>query len=223
MRIWSSLALTGHTSGALAFVREWKGERQRATHTTDRGTDLPLVFQPGEAFQFDWSEDRACVGGERIKLQVAHMKLSHSRAARIGAYLLQTHDLSHRARTDGAAMASLFHAHWPGFVRGIFEPVADCPSEPPRLYRRAKLLENCPLWNGHKRSRPRSRVQLSSARVRFGCLWNTAMTIRAKRRALMAIAGKLGVRRTADPVWARPSPVLWRRTTGPDECREGAE
>jgi hypothetical protein len=32
------------------------------------------VFQPGEAFQFDWSEDWASVGGERIKLQVAHIK-----------------------------------------------------------------------------------------------------------------------------------------------------
>jgi hypothetical protein len=32
------------------------------------------------AFQFDWSEDWAIVGGERIKLQVAHFKLLHSRA-----------------------------------------------------------------------------------------------------------------------------------------------
>ena len=39
-----------------------------------------LVFRPGEAFQFDWSEDHAVPGGERPKLQVAHIKLSHSRA-----------------------------------------------------------------------------------------------------------------------------------------------
>ncbi len=54
---------------------------------------MPLVFQPGDAFQFDWSEDWAYVGGERIKLQVAHIKLSHSRALLIRAYLLQTHEL----------------------------------------------------------------------------------------------------------------------------------
>ena len=58
-------------SGALAFVLEWKGVRQRATHTADCGTDLPLAFQPGEAFQFDWpvrldAADWACVGGGRI-------------------------------------------------------------------------------------------------------------------------------------------------------------
>jgi hypothetical protein len=72
------LGFDGSYERVAAFVREWKGERQRATHTTGRGTFVPLVFQPGEAFQFDWSEDWAYVGGERIKLQVAHMKLSHS-------------------------------------------------------------------------------------------------------------------------------------------------
>jgi hypothetical protein len=41
-----------------------------------RGAFVPLAFQPGEAFQFDWSEDWAIIGGERTKLQVAHFKLS---------------------------------------------------------------------------------------------------------------------------------------------------
>jgi hypothetical protein len=72
------LGFDGSYECVAAFVREWKGERQRATQTTGRGTFVPLVFQPGEAFQFDWSEDWAYVGGERIKLQVAHIKLSHS-------------------------------------------------------------------------------------------------------------------------------------------------
>ena len=89
---------------------------------------MPLVFQPGEAFQFDWSEDFAVLGGERATLQVAHIKLSHSRAFLLRAYPLQTNDLSHRARTDGAAMASMFDAHVHGFRvfggvpgRGIYD------------------------------------------------------------------------------------------------------
>jgi hypothetical protein len=41
---------------------------------------VPLAFAPGEAFQFDWSEDFAVIGGVRLKLQVAHTKLSYSRA-----------------------------------------------------------------------------------------------------------------------------------------------
>jgi transposase len=109
------LGFDGSYERVASFVREWKGERQRATHTTGRGTFVPLVFRPGEAFQFDWSEDWAYVGGERIKLQVAHMKLSHSRAFLVRAYLLQTHEM-------------LFDAHWHGFrvfegipSRGIYD------------------------------------------------------------------------------------------------------
>lgn len=51
------LGYDGSYERVAAFVRAWKGERQRAHHTTDRGTFVPLVFAPGEAFQFDWSED----------------------------------------------------------------------------------------------------------------------------------------------------------------------
>ena len=123
-----ALGFTGSYSRVAAFAREWRAERQREQQTTGRGTFVPLAFRPGEAFQFDWSEDFALLGGERTKLQVAHIKLSHSRAFLVRAYLLQTHDLSHRARTDGASMASMFDAHWHGFRvfggvpdRGIFD------------------------------------------------------------------------------------------------------
>lgn len=55
------------------------------------------------------------LGGERTKLQVAHFKLSHSRAFVVRAYLLQTHEM-------------LFDAHWHGLhvlggvpERGIYD------------------------------------------------------------------------------------------------------
>ena len=54
-------------------------------------------------------------------------------------------------------------------------------TEPRRLYRRAKLSENCRLWTRNRRA-PRSRIPPSSAHARCGWLWNTAMTIRAKLR-----------------------------------------
>ena len=54
-------------------------------------------------------------GGERVKLQVAHTKLSHSRAFLVRAYPLQTHEM-------------LFDAHWHAFRvfggvpgRGIYD------------------------------------------------------------------------------------------------------
>lgn len=109
------LGFDGSYERVAAFVRAWKADRQRAQQTTGRGTFVPLVFQPGEAFQFDWSEDWAVIGGERVKLQVAHIKLSHSRAFLVRAYLLQTHEM-------------LFDAHWHAFrvfdgvpSRGIYD------------------------------------------------------------------------------------------------------
>ena len=88
-----SLGYGGSYNRVAAFAREWKADRQREMNTTGRGTFVPLRFEPGEAFQFDWSEDWAIIGNERTKLQVAHTKLSYSRAFIVRAYLLQTHEM----------------------------------------------------------------------------------------------------------------------------------
>lgn len=88
-----ALGYDGSYGRVSAFARAWKFDRQREQQTTGRGCFVPLVFQPGEAFQFDWSEDWAVLGGERTKFQVAHVKLGHSRAFIVRAYLLQTHEM----------------------------------------------------------------------------------------------------------------------------------
>ena len=110
-----ALGFTGSYGRVAAFARGWRTDRQREQQTTGRGTFVPLSFRPGEAFQFDWSEDFAVLGGERVKLQMAHMKLAHSRAFLLRAYPLQTHEM-------------LFDAHWHGFrvlggvpTRGIYD------------------------------------------------------------------------------------------------------
>lgn len=110
-----ALGFTGSYNRVAAFARQWRAERQREQQTTGRGTFVPLAFRAGEAFQFDWSEDYAVVGGDRMKLQVAHIKLSHSRAFLLRAYPLQTHEM-------------LFDAHWHAFrvfggvpARGIYD------------------------------------------------------------------------------------------------------
>jgi hypothetical protein len=41
---------------------------------------VPLAFEMGEAFQFDWSGEPLVIGGIYRKLQVSHMKLCASRA-----------------------------------------------------------------------------------------------------------------------------------------------
>jgi transposase len=72
--------------------------------TAGRGTFVPLTFAPGEAFQFDWSEDWAVVAGERVKFQVAQFKLSYSRAFFLRAYPLQTHEMLFDAHVHAFAV-----------------------------------------------------------------------------------------------------------------------
>jgi len=110
-----SLGYDGSYGRVAAFARKWKEDRQRDEQTAGRGTFVPLAFEAGEAFQFDWSENWMVVGGDRVKLQMAHTKLSHSRAFLVRAYPLQTHEM-------------LFDAHWHAFRvfggvprRGIYD------------------------------------------------------------------------------------------------------
>ena len=110
-----TLGFTGSYNRVAAFARQWRTDRQREQQTTGRGTFVPLAFRPGEAFQFDWSEDYGLLADERTKLQMAHIKLSHSRAFLLRAYPLQTHEM-------------LFDAHWHAFrvfggvpERGIYD------------------------------------------------------------------------------------------------------
>ena len=57
-----ALGYTDSYNRVAAFAREWRGNQQREQRTTGRGTFVPLTFRPGEAFQFDLSEDHAVLG-----------------------------------------------------------------------------------------------------------------------------------------------------------------
>jgi transposase len=109
------LGYTGSYDRVAAFARHWREAQQDAMRTASKNTFVPLTFAPGEAFQFDWSEDFAVINGVNTKLQVAHFKLSYSRAFMLRAYLLQTHEM-------------LFDAHYHGLralggipERGIYD------------------------------------------------------------------------------------------------------
>ena len=107
----TALGYEGSYNRVAAFAREWKHARHLEQQTTGRGAFVPLTFLPGEAFQFDWSEDWAVIAGERTKLQVAHFKLSYSRAFIVRAYLQQTHEMLFDAHNHAfRVLAGLFNA-----------------------------------------------------------------------------------------------------------------
>ena len=64
---------------------------------------MPLKFDLGEAFQFDWSEEGLVVGGIYHRMQVSHMKLCASRAFWLVAYPSQGHEMLFDAHTRSFA------------------------------------------------------------------------------------------------------------------------
>ena len=87
------LGYAGSYDRIAAYARQWREQYRQAHGQSGNRTYVPLLFAPGEAFQFDWSEDYVVIGGRSTKLQIAHFKLSHSRAFYLRAYLTQTHEM----------------------------------------------------------------------------------------------------------------------------------
>ena len=85
---------TGGYSQLTAFVRQWRGQEGKALKAF-----VPLLFELGEAFQFDWSDEGMVIGGVYYKLQVSHLKLCASRAFWLVAYPSQGHEMLFDAHT----------------------------------------------------------------------------------------------------------------------------
>ncbi|EKV26574.1 Mobile element protein [Caenispirillum salinarum AK4] len=76
---------------------------------------IPLTFLPGEAYQFDWAEEWVILDGVTTKVQVAHLRLSHSRMPYVRVYLRQAQEMVF----DAHARAFAF---WGGTCeRGIYD------------------------------------------------------------------------------------------------------
>lgn len=91
-----ALGFSGGYGRVSAFVRRWKIEQSDAPR---RSAFVPLSFELGEAFQFDWSCEYLFVGGLRRRLEVAHTKLAASRAFWMVAYPSQAHEMLFDAHT----------------------------------------------------------------------------------------------------------------------------
>lgn len=84
----------GGYSQLTAFIRDWRDRGSKAPHAF-----VPLKFELGEAFQFDWSEEGLVVGGIYRRMQVSHLKLCASRAFWLVAYPSQGHEMLFDAHT----------------------------------------------------------------------------------------------------------------------------
>ena len=82
------------------FIRDWREQQGKVSATS---AFVPLSFDLGDAFQFDWSEEGLVVGGIYRRVQVAHLKLCASRAFWLVAYPTQGHEMLFDAHTRSFA------------------------------------------------------------------------------------------------------------------------
>lgn len=91
-QIWRDLANDGYDGGydsVRRYAKKWRIEhgKQQAQ------AFIPLIFDPGEAYQFDWSTERVVLAGVLTTVKVAHFKLCHSRMPFSIAYPRETQEM----------------------------------------------------------------------------------------------------------------------------------
>ena len=119
IRIFEELRALGYDGGYDAvrrYAASWSKEEEEAT----AAAYVPLTFDPGEAYQFDWSHEIVVIDGATTTVKVAHVRLCHSRMLFVRAYPRETQEM-------------VFDAHDKAFAffggacaRGIYDS-GNCP------------------------------------------------------------------------------------------------
>jgi len=92
IRIFEALRGLGYEGGYDAVRRYAKGWKRTRTAVTAPAF-VPLVFAPGEAYQFDWSHEIVLIGGVTVTVKVAHVRLCHSRMPFVRAYPRESQEM----------------------------------------------------------------------------------------------------------------------------------
>jgi len=91
-RIYEALAELGYGGGYDAVRRYAKTWRRRRSSLPGQAY-VPLIFSPGEAYQFDWSHEYVVLAGVTTKVKVAHVRLCHSRMFFVRAYPRESQEM----------------------------------------------------------------------------------------------------------------------------------
>jgi transposase len=92
IRVFESLRDLGFDGGYDA-VRRYAKSWRKARGATAAQAYIPLSFAPGEAYQFDWSQEIVLIDGVTVKVKVAHLRLCYSRMLFVRAYPRETQEM----------------------------------------------------------------------------------------------------------------------------------
>jgi len=87
--LFEQLQREGYEGGYDA-VRRYVGTRKREDGTAAVKAFIPLEYEPGDAFQFDWSYEQVLLGGVQTEVKIAQFRLCHSRKPFCVAYTRET-------------------------------------------------------------------------------------------------------------------------------------
>jgi transposase len=83
------LGYEGSYSSIWRHAQAW--EKARGSAAVD--AYVPLIFAPGEAYQFDWSHEIVVLNGVTTMVKVAHVRLCHSRMMFVRAYPRESQEM----------------------------------------------------------------------------------------------------------------------------------
>src|SRR5438067_677913 len=92
IRLFEELRGQGYDGGYDAvrrYARQWSKERGAST----AAAYVPLIFAPGEAYQFDWSHEVVLLNGVTVIVKAAHVRLCHSRMMFVRVYPRETQEM----------------------------------------------------------------------------------------------------------------------------------
>ncbi len=92
IRLFEQIQSEGFEGGYDA-VRRYARHWNQAHGEQSSPAFVPLVFAPGEAYQFDWSHEIVVIAGVTTKAKVAHLRLCHSRMPFVRAYPRESQEM----------------------------------------------------------------------------------------------------------------------------------
>jgi transposase len=83
------LGYDGSYDAVRRYAKTWAKERGATTAEAF----IPLRFDPGEAYQFDWSHEIVLINNVTVTVKVAHVRLCHSRMFFVRAYPRESQEM----------------------------------------------------------------------------------------------------------------------------------
>jgi transposase len=99
LMLFNTIQKEGFTGCYATVTRFLRNLRNETAIAGTKSAFVPLKFELGEAFQFDWSEEWLVIGGIHRKILAAHTKLCASRAFMVSGYPSQSHEMLFDAHT----------------------------------------------------------------------------------------------------------------------------